>query len=131
MKKIASLVIALCVITFVSCSPREKTPSDTVKNYLECLQSGKYEKAISYYNIDLGESMEMKMLADKMEESLKEQNGLKSFKLVEGGETISEDGKTATVAVLMTHGNGDVEEEILDLVKVDGEWKLEVNLKNK
>ncbi|MDR0438079.1 MAG: DUF4878 domain-containing protein [Bacteroidales bacterium] len=131
MKKIASLIMALCVISLVSCSSgsKGKTPSDTAKNYLTSLQSGKYEKALSYY--DLPEAMEMQALIGKLEESEKKKDGLKSFKLVEGGEKISEDGLTATVAVIMTHGNGDVEEETLHLKKVDDEWKLDINLGSK
>jgi translation initiation factor 2B subunit (eIF-2B alpha/beta/delta family) len=139
MKKIVSLVMALCAMAFVSCSSSsEKTPSGTVKNYLNCLKAEQYEKSVDYFVRPgmTGEMMEddedvpevseeeWKALIVKMGESMKEQGGLKSYELVKDGETISEDGNSATVETVLIFGNGTNSENSFKLVKVDGEWKI-------
>jgi len=131
MKKIASLIMALCVMTLVSCSSGgaggKNTPTKAVKEYLDCLKSEKFSKSLTYFDgVPEVESAEMEALAGKMEESMKEQGGLKSFVLVEGGETISECGETATVEAVLTYGNGNIAENTFNLKKVDGEWKIDL-----
>ena len=131
MKKILSLIMALSVMTLVSCGGGGggKSPSNTAKNYLDALKSGKYEKAIGYFDMDKLEADQMKALTGKMDESLKAKGGVKSFKLVDGGETISECGKKATVEAVMTYGNGETEEQKLKLKNVNDEWKIDMSAK--
>jgi len=130
MKKIATMIMALGVMALVSCGGGGgNAPSNTVKNYLDALKSGKYEKAISYFDMDKLEADQMKALTGKMDESLKAKGGVKSFKLVDGGEKISECGNKATVEAVMTYGNGETEEQKLKLKNVNDEWKIDMSAK--
>ena len=124
MKKISFFVMALCTMALVSCGGGN-SPSGTVKSYLDCLKSGKYEKAIGYFDLDKSDEAQLKMLVSKMEQSIKEQGGLTSYELVKGGETISEDGNSASVAIRMTMGD-ETEESTLKLKNIDGEWKIDL-----
>ena len=129
MKKITTLIMALCVVSLVSCSPRGsgKSPSKTVSDYLTCLVEGKYQKSVEF--LDHEDSEELSAFAYKMEEAMKEQGGLKNFKLVDGGETISEDGLTANVATVLNYGDGQSDEIVWPLKKVDGQWKIDLSVK--
>jgi len=126
MKKIVSLVITLSVMILASCSPSGKGPSNTVRDYLKAMQAGKYEKALSYFDMDQSMASEMQMLTAKMEHTLQEQGGIKSFQLVPDGEKISEDGQTASVKTTITYGNGTEDEQTHRLKLVDGNWKLDM-----
>ena len=125
MKKIASLLMMLCIVGLAACSSGKKSPSNIVKNYLNSVQSGDHEKAISYFNADKSEEAELKALLEKVTEM-----ELESYELVAGGETISGDGKTATVEVIMTFAEDDEPtENTFKLVKVNGEWKIDIRSK--
>jgi hypothetical protein len=126
MKKIATLILALSVMTLISCGgsgSKGNSPSKVVKNYYEAIQAEKYDKAISYFE----QAEEMQALVGKMEQTFREKEGVKTFQL--GEEIISEDGNSATVEVITTHGDGEVEEMTFKLNKIDGEWKIDITQK--
>jgi hypothetical protein len=125
MKKIASLIVAISVLALVSCGSGNQAsgPAKAVKTYLDYVKDGKYGKAISCYQ----QAAELQAFEGKMEESMDKQGGLKSFVL--GEETMSEDGNSATVEAILTHGNGEVETQTLRLNKIDGEWKIDATAK--
>lgn len=50
--------------------------------------------------------------------------GLKSYDITE--ETIADDGNTAKVKVVKKYGNGDEDTDRLSLVKVDGDWLINI-----
>jgi hypothetical protein len=126
MKKITVFAMAFCTMLLVACSLNSKSPSNTVKKYLECLKSGQYEKAIGYFDLeDQSDETELKMLAEKMGKSIQEKGGLKSYELVKDGETISEDGNSASVAVKITFGD-ETKENTFKLNKVNKEWKIDL-----
>ena len=63
------------------------------------------------------------MLEAAGEEATKAKAEMESYELV--SEKISEDGKTATVKFDITYENGEKNENTVDLINVDGEWKVD------
>lgn len=121
MKKLFVILFAVAaVFGLASCS--SSSPSGTVKAYYKALQAGEFEKALSYTDIT------------DQEEIQKQAAKLKSFdvKIIDFeilSEKISDDGNSAVVEVKQTSTsamNSQPEEskKTLELVKVDGKWKL-------
>ena len=121
MKKLVVLIFSLAAI-FGMAACKSSSPSDTVTAYYKALQTPDYEKALTYTDI-----------TDK-EEVQKQLEKLQGFnvKVVDFeilSENISEDGNSAVVEVKhsVTSSFSETPEEStkkLDLVKVDGKWKL-------
>lgn len=125
MKKHLIFWSAVMAIFFAACGG-SKTPSSTVKNYLNAVQSKNFEKALECFNYDKTETNEeeMKALVEKFETSVDEQGGLKSYEIL--SETIAEDGNSATVKITQTWGNEQTEEQEVNLTKINEEWKIEL-----
>lgn len=130
MKKTMFLMMALCAAAFMSCSPSAQTPSGTVKSYFDCMKAGEFKQSLDYLALgkEAGQE-ELQALTLKMEQALKEQGGLTSYELVEGGETIAEDGNSASVQVVLNMGNEKVQENNIRLKKEGDEWKIDLGAK--
>ena len=114
MKKCLSMLgmAALAVLCFTGCS---KGPDDVAIKFNEALAEMNIEKACKYANEDMVETMAD---AEAKEKAKKEGEGI-PFK---AGET-KIDGDKATVKIECTK-DGKTETKDVDLVKVDGEWKV-------
>ena len=135
MKKV-SVILSVVAITvsllMVSCGGGGgKSPADIEKGMWELVKQGKYEKAVDYWadNCDAKDSeqrLQLKGMAsmnsEKQKQSTEEKGGLKDVKV---SETISEDGLTAEVDVVLTYGNGETEDKTTKYKKVDGTWKID------
>ena len=121
MKKLIVIVCALvAVLGMTSC--KKSSPSSVVESYYKALQVPDYEKALSY--TDIVDQKELKEQLEKLE-------GFKTkvidFEIL--SETVADDGKTAEVEVkykMTCSFNSDPKEDTkkLNLVKVDGKWKI-------
>ena len=67
----------------------------------------------------------MKAISEKTKQSAEAKGGLKSFDIL--SETISEDGKTATVSTQINYGNGSVDLQQSSYMNKDGVWKMTVD----
>ena len=123
MKKIFVILFAVAaVFGLASCS--SSSPSGTVKAYYKALQAGEYEKALSYTDITDQEEIQQQVAKFKSFDVK-----IIDFEIL--SENISEDGNTAVVEVKQSSTsamNSNPEESVkkLELVKVDGKWKIHV-----
>lgn len=129
MKKIAMIaMVALlgCSLALVSCSggaAKGDSPSDVVKKALTCAINEDYEGMVQYYDgVDMSDENEIKELAAWMQLLYGLSGGLENFEVK--GETIDEDGLTATVDITLTTKGGDTKESAGKVVKTDNGWKL-------
>ena len=123
MKKLFVILFAVAaVFGLASCS--SSSPSGTVKAYYKALQAGEYEKALSYTDITDQEEIQQQVAKFKSFDVK-----IIDFEIL--SENISEDGNTAVVEVKQSSTsamNSNPEESVkkLELVKVDGKWKIHV-----
>lgn len=129
MKKIAMIaMVALlgCSLALVSCSggaAKVDSPSDVVKKALTCAINEDYEGMVQYYDgVDMSDENEIKELAAWMQLLYGLSGGLENFEVK--GETIDEDGLTATVDITLTTKGGDTKESAGKVVKTGNGWKL-------
>ncbi len=121
MKKLIIVLFAVvAVLGLTSC--KKSSPSSVVESYYKALQVPDYEKALSY--TDIVDQEELKSQLEKLE-------GFKTkvidFEIL--SETIADDGNSAVVEVKynMTSSFNETPQEQtkkLNLVKVDGKWKI-------
>ena len=120
MKKCLSMLgmAALAVLCFTGCS---KGPDDVAIKFNEALAEMNIEKACKYANEDTQKLLKMfETMADaEAKETAKKEGEGASFKAVE----TKIDGDKATVKIECTK-DGKTETKDVDLVKVDGEWKV-------
>ena len=125
------LLMGIIAIVALNCGGSGKkastTPADIEKAIFEEFKKGNVEKGLKIFfencddaDMTAGNSDDFKIFADKAKRSLEGKGGIKSFVI---NETISEDGETATVFTEITYGNGEVETQESDYLKVDGKWK--------
>lgn len=125
MKKCLSMLAmaGLAVLCFTGCS---KGPEDVAIKFSEAMAEVNIEKASKYANEDTQKLLKMfdtMADAEDKEKAKKEGEGT-TFKAVE----TKIDGDKATVKIESTK-DGKTETKDVDLVKVDGEWKVAVNKK--
>jgi hypothetical protein len=133
MKSIFTFILAIAAVGVVatSCSSGAATPGAAAKTYTQYMADGQYEKLVdNIYFEDASQAEQSKamlvgMMKDKGAKSLEEKGGLKSFEVV--SEEIAEDGKTAKVTMKHVYGNGETEEDSMDLILVDGKWLMSMD----
>ncbi len=69
--------------------------------------------------------MLLSLFEEKGAETLEEKGGVKSIEVL--SEEISDDGKTATVELRQTYGNGETSEDSMDLILSGGKWLMEMD----
>ncbi|MEG1617333.1 MAG: DUF4878 domain-containing protein [Bacteroidales bacterium] len=131
MKKIIFLVLAaFSILLYTGCSGTPE-PGKAAMKYMTYLQKGEYRKfaenvavnpkntaAQQEENIQLSEAL----LKEKVGETFAKKGGIKKLKLI--SESVAEDGQSAKVVINVTYGNGDVDDETVDLVLQDKKWKM-------
>lgn len=118
MKKIlARLCMVVAVALFVvGC---KKGPDAVAVKFFECVADGKYEKAADYAS---SSTKPLVAMMNAMPAEAKEEMKGSKIKAVE----TKIDGDKATVKLEITDKNGKVDTDDVDLVKEDGEWKVNV-----
>ena len=128
MKNLRFVLVALMALTisfnFSSCK-KAAEPKDVVSKWWDALIKKDVDKAFTYIYFEEGtEQEEIDALKAKYKGILEYTQGIKSYEII--SEEISEDGKTATVKVKLVFGNGEENEDDVDLIKVDEGWKLKL-----
>jgi hypothetical protein len=107
------------------------SPGDVVKTMAINLQEENYDAVVDLYINKNGEELteeekaKVKAFLPSAKEEMDEKGGIKEVIITE--ETISEDGKTATVKSNIVYGNGDESKtERTKLVNVNGDWRIEI-----
>lgn len=136
MKKMLTIVVALCAFVLIGCSGSSSdTPGKVVLKAYGHLQAGEYEKVSEMFWVDpaksspeeveQGRAMLTSLMQGKAAPQIAKKGGLKSYEVVE--ESISEDGQTAKVKVRVVYGNGKEESENVPLKLSDDGWKLHIS----
>ena len=127
MKKITFLLVALATILFAGCS--SKTPSNTVKQYLNYIKTDNYEKAVECFFVEETASKEdLANLAAKMKEGNAKdgKNAIVKFEILK--EEINDDKATVEVKVFYQDKTEDT--DTYKLKKNEkGEWKILLDAK--
>ncbi len=112
---INSLVAAFAIVFFVGCS---KSPSDTVEAWHEALCNQKVDEANKY------STTRVQALNGIIAAGIKENGNNKDVKDFKSWEVVKEEinGNKAVVTIKYNTGKTDT----IDLVKEDGEWKVDV-----
>ena len=118
------LIIILCaaVAVFGMTSCKSSSPTDTVNAYYKALKAGDFEKALTYTDITDQEAIQ-----DQLEKYKGFDIKILDYEVL--SETIAEDGNSAVVEVKQTMTSSFNKEpkestKNLDLLKVDGKWKI-------
>jgi len=127
-KLILGVLILGALVLLNSCgSGSSSSPAATVKEFSTKVEKGDFEGAIGCIATD-GKAVDkeakgkLTLLLGMAKGEVDKKKGIKDMEVL--SETIDPDGKTATVKMKFTYGDGSVNEESNSLVKEDGKWKL-------
>lgn len=122
MKKVSLLLAVACLLCMVSCS--KNSPKNVVKTYYSAVQNRQYEEATKCFSGLDGEddSESMQAIAGKLKEGVEKADGLKSYEIL--SDSLCNDS-VAFVRVKYVYGNGEEGESNIEVVKQQGEWKID------
>lgn len=123
------LVMVVALFTFSACSG--SGPGSALKEYVEAMQKGDYEKCvegIALVNVEPDQQQSIRdsyiSLMKKGAKDIERKGGIKNVEIL--SEEIASDGNTAVVKLKLTYGNGEEETEEQKMVKTDGKWLMDV-----
>ena len=130
MKKLINslMVLALVATTglMVSCSGSGKSPTDVSKSFIQKLEKGDVDAAFKMLDgaekATAEENEKLKAFLSEGTKEISSKGGIKKIEVV--SETISEDGKTAEVTIMLTYGNGETDESTTKLKNTEDGWKI-------
>jgi hypothetical protein len=132
MKKMNYLVLALLMLGLTISCTNQSSPGKAAKRYMEYAAKGDFEKfvdgfyfgeEVSKEEIKEGKAMMVSLVGEKVKPAFDKKGGLKSVEVV--SETLSDDGKSAEAVLKLTYGNGETDEDTIDMILVDGKWLME------
>jgi len=133
MKKLQILLLALCALVFATCSSKKSdSPTVVVKEYLDCIKAGNYDKAVKYFHFEKETNeAELKALAAKLEQGYSKDGKLLNFEIISEEVEKDEEGNAikGNVKVKLFYENDKEEEETIKTVKENGEWKIDFSIK--
>lgn len=128
MRKVLLFAVCMFAMTLVtSCGGASSSPSEVAKECTELMKNKDFEGLVNKMDFgnkeisDEDKELAVAMLKSKGSKMLDQKKGIDSYEVVE--ETISEDGKNATVKMKITYGDGSTQENKMKFVLVDGKWK--------
>ena len=127
MKKILfACCMAIMALAFTSCNGN--SPVGVVNEYIECLKSGDYKKAVDLMHFnkemtDADKEQIVSLLSDKIDKSIAEKQGIASYNVDKAD--LAEDGQSAMVSYTINYGDGTSKSEEGKVVKVGDEWKID------
>ena len=131
MKKLLSVFAIVAALFTIACSS-PATPSDAAEKVYQLIADGEYEAAAEefYYEGDAEQIAQQKamitsLFTEKVAPQIEAKGGITACEAV--AETLSEDGLEASVEVKLTYGNGEVENNDVDMVLTDNGWKASLD----
>ncbi|MCX6246220.1 MAG: DUF4878 domain-containing protein [Bacteroidetes bacterium] len=105
------------------------SPSSTVKEFSNKVEKGDFEGAMKCIAtdgkpVDKEAQGKLTLLLGMAKGEVDKKKGIKNMEVL--SETIEPDGKTATVKMKYTYGDGTSAEETNKLVMEEGKWKLSI-----
>jgi len=133
MKKIRLLLVVLCALVFAACSSKKQdSPSSVVKEYLECIKGGNFDKAVKCFHFDTEvNEEELKAFAAKLETGYSREGKLLNYEIVSEEIEKDEDGNAirGKVEVKLFYADDKVNEETIKTIKNNGAWKIDFSVK--
>lgn len=128
MKNLRFVLVALMAlvisVNFSSCK-KAAEPKDVVSKWWDALIKKDVDKAFTYvYHEEGTEQEEIDQLKAKYRGILEYTKGIKSYEII--SQEIAKDGKSATVKSKVVFGNGEENEDDVELIKVDEVWKIKL-----
>lgn len=123
--KILSAFVAL-VLSMLACSVFSTGPGKTVQNFFNALEGGKIQEAKSYLSNHTLQSLgtdKWDSVLTQMSQAINTKGGINKLDITE--ENVN--GDIAKVSVQISFGNDTQETSVLDLIKENNKWKLELN----
>ncbi len=126
MQKMTYGLLVLIAIMVTACS--SNTPSGAALKYYNYVKDGNYEKYVEGIAFKEGATAEDKaqvvaLMKDKADKEYKKKEGISNVEVV--SEEMAEDGRTATVKMKVTYGNGEIEESDANMILIDGTWMMD------
>lgn len=128
MKKLRLVVVMLTAFlvsfNFSACK-KAAAPKDVVKSFYDAIIENDIDKAFEYvYYENPEDADEVKQLKEKYTFILSFAGGIKSYEILD--EKI--DGDNAAIGVKVVVGTGEENEDVVNLVKDNDEWKIDLGL---
>jgi hypothetical protein len=127
-KLIMSVLLLGGLVLLNSCGGgSSSSPASTVKEFSNKVEKGDFEGAITCIATD-GKAVDkeaknkLTLLLGMAKGEIDKKKGIKNMEVL--SEAIEPDGKTATVKIKFTYGDGTTAEESNKLVMEEGKWKL-------
>ena len=119
--RILSVLFVMAGLFIVGCGAAG--PADAVENFYYHVEAGEVEAAADLFSDQITALIPRDKLKTGLAEQtreMKEKGGIASF------EVLSEEitGEVADVQIRVEYGNGESEEQEIQLTLIDGEWKL-------
>lgn len=127
MKRLIPLLIAaFAVLCFSSCQSGESTPVDVATKAIKAIQKGDYKAYVSTFNLTSEEQKQMTaLIEDKVSKAIEEKGGIESFTITDS--EIDEEDGSAEVTANLFYKDGSDEDQVMNFIKVNDEWKQEMN----
>ena len=124
MKRIITIAaIALAALFASSCGAKSNGPEGVIKKAFEAIQKHDYDGYAATFNIsESDQKMLAGMLEEKLSSELDKKGGIDNYKITD----IQIDGEKATAKVHVAYKDGSEDDQAINLVKVEDEWKQEL-----
>lgn len=104
-------------------------PGDTYVSATKLMEQGEAKKSMEF--IHLSTEVQAMVSPEKMQAmvadgagKVADKGGIEKIEILEE----SENGPTAVVRSKITYGNGETEEDTTKMIKIDGAWKIKIEL---
>lgn len=124
-KLLRNLFGLICMLVMVSCG--DDTPTAVAEGYLDDLKAGKYQELVDnlHFKKEISDNNKQQlvlMLEDKATKTIEKKGAIQSYEII--SEEIAENGEKAVVRYNLNYANDTDKNQKIDLVKVDGKWKV-------
>ncbi|HWR01289.1 MAG TPA: DUF4878 domain-containing protein [Chlorobaculum sp.] len=121
---VRAMLIVIMMSALAACGLFKPGPSQVVKDFYHDVEAGKIEDAKKLFSSQVLQTFGAKMVAGLSNQTseMKKKGGIKS---IDTQETVT--GDLAKVTYTVTYGDNSVEKGVLDLIKENGEWKIQLS----
>jgi hypothetical protein len=126
MKRVFYHILVVVAVALVGCGVG-RTPRSAAKYFYQSIAAGEYCEALTMTTLSEDADPEIYYaIMEKVSRSIAQKGGVESIEIVE--ERMADDEQSAVVRTLITYANGEQQEELCDLVRVDESWRVDVSL---
>lgn len=102
-----------------------------MKKFFNAIYEGEYMEALEQTTLGQDGDTELYCaLMEKERKSIEEKGGIKKVEILSEEPSLEEEN-CVVVTALLTYGNLSTHEEVCQMIKVDGRWKIDVDLNAK